>query len=72
MCTAYELGKRGGSFPEWLIAETLEHLLGLDTRIVRPTLPAPVVMPDGSLREMLWGFRRPVPGARRSSVGGRS
>ena len=29
--------------------------------IIHPTLPAPVLMPDGELRTMLWGFRRPVP-----------
>lgn len=62
MCTAYEIGKRGGSFPEWLRASAVEHLLGLDeVRIIRPTIPAPVVLPDGNLQEMIWGFRRPVP-----------
>jgi putative SOS response-associated peptidase YedK len=63
MCTAYEIGKRGGSFPEWLIAEAGEYLLGLNAvRIVRPTHKAPVIMPDGSLRKMTWGFKRQMKG----------
>lgn len=63
MCTAYELGKRGGSFPDHIKAEAVGELLGLvGMRVIRPTLPAPVIMPDGELRTMLWGFRRPVPG----------
>lgn len=59
MCTAYELGKRGGSFPERVTAEAISRLneLGPD-RIVRPTLEAPVILPDGSLEVMSWGFRR--------------
>lgn len=62
MCTAYEIGKRQGSFPEWLLAEVFEYLNGLDVpRIVRPTHRAPVILPDGSMREMTWGFRRKVP-----------
>lgn len=65
MCTAYEIGKRGGSFPEWIRASATKHLLGLDdVRIIRPTIPAPVIMPDGNLQEMIWGFRRPVPGGK--------
>lgn len=65
MCTAYEIGKRAGYFPAWLRESSVEHLLGWDeTRIVRPTIPAPVILPDGSLAEMLWGFRRPVPGGK--------
>jgi putative SOS response-associated peptidase YedK len=66
VCTAYELGKRGGSFPEWMKADAIGTLLDLDQtpRIIRPTIPAPVIMPDGALREMAWGFRRPVPGGK--------
>ncbi len=65
MCTAYELGKRGGSFPDHVKAQAVRELLGLvGVRIIRPTLPAPVIMPDGELRTMLWGFRRPVPGGK--------
>lgn len=63
MCTAYELGKRGGSFPDHLKAQAVRELLGLGGyRVVRPTLEAPVIMPDGELHTMIWGFRRPVPG----------
>ena len=60
MCTAYELGKRGGTFPEWANAEALGLLLGLEEipRLIRPTLPAPVILPDGSAKTMNWGFRR--------------
>ena len=59
MCTAYELGKRGGSFSDALNSAAVQHLLGIDaTEIIRPTLPAPVVTADGELRTMHWGFRR--------------
>jgi putative SOS response-associated peptidase YedK len=59
MCTAYELGKRGGSFPERLRAEAVDGLLKITgSSLIRPTLAAPVILPDGSLREMSWGFRR--------------
>lgn len=60
MCTAYELGKRGGSFPEWVNADAIEVLLGLgeSPRLIRPTLSAPVILPDGSATTMGWGFRR--------------
>lgn len=64
MCTAYELGKRQGqTFPAWMTDHAIKTLLGLSGRtIVRPTLPAPIILPDGSLRVMEWGFRRRVPG----------
>jgi putative SOS response-associated peptidase YedK len=65
MCTAYEIGKRGGSFPEHVKAAAFEYLMGLETEIIRPTIPAPVVMPDGDVKTMLWGFRRPVPGVKK-------
>lgn len=59
MCTAYELGKRGGSFPDHLNSEAIDLLIGIaESRLVRPTLTAPVILPDGSAREMRWGFRR--------------
>ena len=59
MCTAYELGKRGGSFPEHIHGQVIDELLKIsETRLIRPTIPAPVILPDGSLREMSWGFRR--------------
>lgn len=59
MCTAYELGKQRGSTPGYLDPEAVVEFLALkETRLIRPTDPAPVIMPDGSLRTMLWGFRR--------------
>ncbi len=59
MCTAYELGKRGGSFPSHVNAKAAETLLcHAGTSLVRPTLPAPVILPDGGLVTMRWGFRR--------------
>lgn len=60
MCTAYELGKRGGSFPQWVNTEAIRLLVGLEQmpRLIRPTLAAPVILPDGSAAMMSWGFRR--------------
>ena len=59
MCTAYELGKRGGSFPRHVKARTAKELLGLSgTTLVRPTLPALVMLADGEPTTMHWGFRR--------------
>ena len=59
VCTAYEIGKRGGSLPERVKAEAAEELLQIrGTSIVRPTHLAPVILPDGSLETMIWGFRR--------------
>lgn len=64
MCTAYELGKRQGqTFPRWMIDDAIKTLFELSDRIVvRPTHSAPVILRDGSLRMMSWGFRRPVLG----------
>lgn len=59
MCNAYELGKRGGSFPSRLKAEAARELLTIDSfRLIRRTDPAPVILGDGSLAEMRWGFER--------------
>jgi len=64
MCTAYELGKRGGSFPEHLRAEAVEELLAVEGKeLLRPTLSAPVVDGEGRLVVMRWGFRRPFSNA---------
>ena len=69
VCTAYELGKRGGSFPAWVTAEGTAELLGLTgVSIVRPTLPAPVILPDGHIVKMGWGFRLPMPGGKSRTV----
>jgi putative SOS response-associated peptidase YedK len=59
MCTAYEIGKRGGSFPDHLKSDAVNILLGIsETHLIRPTIPAPVILPDGTARLMKWGFRR--------------
>lgn len=63
MCTAYEVGyKKRGSDPGYTPAADVARILEQEEkRIIRPTIPAPVIMPDGSLRTMLWGFRIPIP-----------
>ncbi|MBB5353925.1 putative SOS response-associated peptidase YedK [Haloferula luteola] len=62
MCTAYEVGRRGGSFPSFLKSKATAELLRLGKpSLIRPTLPAPVLLPDGSLAIMSWGFRRTLP-----------
>lgn len=59
MCTAYELGKRGGTFSARVSAGAVKELLSISqTHLIRPTIPAPVVKADGSLATMKWGFRR--------------
>ena len=64
MCNAYELGKRGGSFPQHVRAKAAGELLGIAaTRLVRRTDPAPVLTADGELRTMRWGFSRHGAGA---------
>ena len=48
MCTAYELGKRGGTFPDQVKARAVKELLALvRIAIIRPTLPAPVLILEG-------------------------
>jgi putative SOS response-associated peptidase YedK len=65
VCTAYEIGKKGTRLPKRVMVQTAEKLLQLkETRIVRPTLIAPVIMPGGELRDMSWGFRRKFKGAK--------
>ncbi|MEO8616887.1 MAG: SOS response-associated peptidase family protein, partial [Luteolibacter sp.] len=55
----YELGKRGGSFPDHLKSEAVDLLLEISgVHLIRPTIPAPVIVMDGSARTMSWGFRR--------------
>lgn len=59
MCTAYELGKRRGTFPERVNAAAVKEILSIaETHLIRPTIPAPVIKADGSLVTMSWGFRR--------------
>ena len=64
MCTAYEIGKKTNQLPSGVTIPAAETLRSLaETRIVRPTLSAPVILPDGGLAEMSWGFRRKFNGA---------
>jgi putative SOS response-associated peptidase YedK len=59
MCTAYDLDQWIGITPRHISRQALADLLADQAkRIVRPTHIAPVIMPDGSLRHMSWGFRR--------------
>lgn len=59
MCTAYEIGKKPDRMHVRVNEPAMAKLRSLGkTRIVRPTLAAPVILPDGALREMQWGFRR--------------
>lgn len=63
MCTAYEIGKVGNRLPARSKPEMAKYLDALEgKRIVRPTLMAPVMMPDGLPVEMSWGFRREFKG----------
>lgn len=60
MCTAYEFGKRSGSFPVRMTKAAAEELHGLaGLELVRPTLAAPVIDAEGRLALMRWGFSRP-------------
>lgn len=62
MCTAYKVGPKGHTSENREFEEALDAVLkGNSPRIVRPTHMAPVILPDGTLREMTWGFRRKVP-----------
>lgn len=62
MCTAYKVGVRGHVPDHWGVEQGYDLLIGsIAPRIVRPTYKAPLVMPDGTMREMTWGFRRKVP-----------
>lgn len=65
MCTAYEIGKKGNRLPARVKNPVAEKLRSLrETRIIRPTLSAPVILPDGDLQEMSWGFRRKFRGSK--------
>lgn len=59
MCNAYELGKRGGSFPSRVKAHSVRELLSIDAfRLIRRTDKAPVINSEGDLVPMRWGFDR--------------
>lgn len=62
MCTAYKVGSRAHPSETTDFGLALSSVLGESPpRIVRPTHKAPVILPDGTIREMTWGFRRKVP-----------
>lgn len=65
MCTAYEIGKKANRLPLRVKIPVVEKLRALrETKLIRPTLTAPVILPDGDMREMSWGFRRKFRGAK--------
>lgn len=65
MCTAYEIGKKANRLPARVKIPVVEKLRALrETKIIRPTLSAPVILPDGDMREMHWGFRRKFRGTK--------
>lgn len=65
MCTAYKIGDDQNYDVDWLVADAFEaSIYGEGFHIIRPTLLAPVIMPDGRVRAMKWGFRRKVPGGK--------
>lgn len=75
MCTAYEIGKRGGTFPDRVGEGAVKELMGITkTKLLRPTLCAPIVLGDGCLEVMRWGFCRPfsnaVVNSREDKLGG--
>lgn len=70
MCTAYEIGKKGNRLPARVKPKAADKLRAqAETRIIRPTLSAPVIMPNGELREMSWGFRRSFKGKSGKPIG---
>lgn len=68
MCTAYEIGPNASRSQSATIAQMIAALVDLPLRIIRPTLAAPVIMPNGEIREMHWGFRIPIPGGKKRTV----
>jgi len=58
MCTAYEIGRTDFDV-DWLVADSFEASMFEEGiyRIIRPTLMAPVILPDRTFRIMSWGFR---------------
>jgi len=58
MCTAYEIGRTDFDV-DWLVADSFEASMFEEgiCRIIRPTLMAPVILPDRTFRIMSWGFR---------------
>ena len=63
MCTAYQTGRGAGSVAARQQA-AIDVIASGPERLIRPTLRAPVILPDGEVREMSWGFRRSFRGVR--------
>jgi len=72
MCTAYQVGgssirqeaNRPSVLQLFLDAMAEESASGRSRKqLIRPTNVAPVIMPDGAIAAMHWGFRVKVPGA---------
>ncbi|MDP0491220.1 MAG: SOS response-associated peptidase [Verrucomicrobiota bacterium JB023] len=58
MCNAYEIGGKQGSFEGRVKAGALKALEEMEKRLIRRTDRAPVILQDGELVEMRWGFER--------------
>jgi putative SOS response-associated peptidase YedK len=58
VCTAYEIGQTDFDV-DWLVADSLEASMFEEGvyQIIRPTLKAPIILPDRTFRIMSWGFR---------------
>jgi putative SOS response-associated peptidase YedK len=69
MCTAYQIGTKANRLPA-RIKPSLAELLRRqpEPRIIRPTLIAPVILPDGTATEMSWGFRRKFRGSKGNPI----
>ncbi|WP_411845593.1 SOS response-associated peptidase family protein [Roseibacillus persicicus] len=60
MCNAYDIGGQTGSFPSALRAQAVRELEEMKSvLLIRRTDSAPVLLSDGQLTRMSWGFRRP-------------
>lgn len=58
MCTAFEIAPDASRHEAPAVADFLRALAALPARLIRPTLEAPVLLPDGAGTTMSWGFRR--------------
>ena len=65
VCTAYKVAPDASRSDSAILAEIVAAMAKLPSQLIRPTLRAPVLMADQSLRVMSWGFRRVVPGAKK-------
>lgn len=65
MCTAYKVAPDASRSDSAILAEIVTAMAKLPSQLIRPTLSAPVLMPDQSLRIMSWGFGRVMAGAKK-------